>query len=118
VRLGFLYAFARRTDEAWAVAQTIAGETLEAATALAAEANFLRSALHAQRAEVVHWRVHLERGLEIFDRIGALPDNIRAALGNAGLQALSLGESSLAHEYQTRALQLARSLNSGVDRCV
>jgi DNA-binding CsgD family transcriptional regulator len=115
VRLGFLYAFARRTDEAWAVAQTIAGETLEAATALAAEANFLRSALHAQRAEVVHWRVHLECGLEIFDRIGALPDNIRAALGNAGLQALSLGESSLAHEYQTRALQLARSLNSGVD---
>jgi DNA-binding CsgD family transcriptional regulator len=115
VRLGFLYAFARRTDEAWTVAGAIAEETLGAVTALAAEAHFLRSALHAQRAEVTQWRAHLERGLEIFERIGALPDNVRAALGNAGLQALSLGESSPAREYQTRALHLARELDSGVD---
>ena len=114
VRLGLSYAFARRTDEAWAAVQEIGGETLDASSALAAEAHFLRGALHAQRAEPERWRIHLDRGLEIFERIGALPDNVRVALGNGATQALALGESSLARAYQTRALELARKLNSGV----
>ncbi len=115
VRLGFLHAFARRTDEAWAVAAAIRDETLDAVTPLAAEANFLRSALHAQRAEPELWREHLDRGLDVFERIGALADNVRAALGNGGVQALALGNSSLAHAYQTRALEKARELNSSVE---
>ena len=115
VRLGFLYAFARRTDEAWAAAAAIRRETLDAATPLAAEANFLRSALHAQRAEPSFWREHLDRGLDVFGRIGALPDNVRAALGNGGVQALALGDLSLAHAYQIRALEKARELNSSVE---
>ncbi len=115
VRLGFLYAFARRTDEAWTAAQEIGDETLLAETALAAEANFLHAALHAQRAEPELWRHHLERGLTIFERIGALPDNVRAALGNGGMQALALGETALARDYQARAAGLARALNSEVE---
>ena len=115
VRLGFLYAFARRTDEAWAVAAAIRDETLAAVTPLAAEANFLRSALHAQRAEPSLWREHLDRGLDVFERIGALPDNVRAALGNGGVQALALGDLSLAHAYQMRALEKARELNSSIE---
>jgi DNA-binding CsgD family transcriptional regulator len=115
VRLGFLYAFARRTDEAWTVAAAIRDETLAAVTPLAAEANFLRSALHAQRAEPSRWREHLDRGLDVFERIGALPDNVRAALGNGGVQALALGDVRLAHAYQTRALEKARELNSSIE---
>ncbi len=115
VRLGFLYAFARRTDEAWAVAAAIRDQTLAAVTPLAAEANFLRSALHAQRAEPSLWREHLDRGLDVFGRIGALPDNVRAALGNGGVQALALGDLSLAHAYQMRALEKARELNSSIE---
>jgi DNA-binding CsgD family transcriptional regulator/tetratricopeptide (TPR) repeat protein len=115
VRLGFSYAFARRDREAWAAAQEIGDETLESPTPLGAEANFLRSALHAQRAEPHDWRARLERGLEIFERSGALPDNIRAALSNGAAQALALGESALARSYQTRAYDLARKLNVHVD---
>jgi DNA-binding CsgD family transcriptional regulator len=115
VRLGFLHAFARRTGEAWAVAAAIRDETLDAVTPLGAEANFLRSALHAQRAEPELWREHLDRGLDVFERIGALADNVRAALGNAGVQALALGDPTLAHVYQTRALEKARELNSSIE---
>jgi DNA-binding CsgD family transcriptional regulator/tetratricopeptide (TPR) repeat protein len=115
VRLGFLYAFARRTDEAWAVAAAIRDETLDAFTPLGAEANFLRSALHAQRAEPELWRNHLDRGLEVFDRIDALADNVRTALGNAGVQALALGDVRLALAYQTRALEKAREINSSIE---
>jgi DNA-binding CsgD family transcriptional regulator len=56
----------------------------------------------------------LERGLEIFERRDALPDNIRAALSNGAVQALALGESALARGYQTRAYELARKLNLDV----
>lgn len=115
VRLGSSYAFARRTDQAWAAAAEIGDDTLEARTPLGAEANFLRAALHAQRAEPPAWRVHLDRGLEIFEAAGALPDNIRAALSNGALQAHALGECELARAYQTRAYELARALNSDVD---
>jgi DNA-binding CsgD family transcriptional regulator/tetratricopeptide (TPR) repeat protein len=114
VRLGFLHAFARNTDNAWEVAQAIDDTTLDAMTPLAAEAHFLRGALHAQRAEPELWRAHLDRGLDIFERIDALPDNRRAALGNGALQALALGEAALARAYESRALELARTLNSGV----
>ncbi len=115
VRLGFLYAFARRTDEAWSAAQEIGEETLDEISALGAEAHFLRAALHAQRAEPRLWRTHVERGLEIFERIAALPDNIRAAFGNAGMQALALGDIKAAQAYMSRAVELARGLNSEVD---
>ncbi len=112
VRLGFLYAWARRADDAWAAASQIGDETLEAVSALAAEAHFLRASLHAQRAEPEPWRRHLDRGLELFERVDSLPDNVRAALSNGALQALALGETSLARDYQRRAYELARQLNS------
>jgi len=115
VRLGSSYAFARRTAAAWAAAQEIGDETLEARTPLGAEANFLRAALHAQRAEPQAWQLHLDRGLDTFESSGALPDNVRAALSNGALQAHALGEGELARAYQTRAYELARALNSDVE---
>ncbi|HTU81627.1 MAG TPA: AAA family ATPase [Candidatus Acidoferrales bacterium] len=120
VRLGFLYSFARRTGEAGGVAAAIDPAVLAGETPLAAEASFLLANLHAQRAEAESWRTRLDRGLEIFERIGALPDNIRVALGNGATQALALGLNDAALAYQRRALELAERLNSGVDheRCV
>jgi tetratricopeptide (TPR) repeat protein len=115
VRLGFFYAFSGRTDDAWALAQTIDFAALDANSALAAEACFLRSALHAQRAEAAPWRSDFERGLAIFERLEVLPDNIRAALGNAAFQSLCLGETGLARAYQERAVELAGRLSSGVE---
>ena len=115
VRLGFLYAWARRTDEAWAAALQIGDETLDAVSPLGAEAHFLRAALHAQRAEPDSWRRHLDRGLELFERVDSLPDNVRAALSNGAMQALALGETGVARAYERRAYELARSLNSEVD---
>ena len=115
VRLGFFYAFSGRTDDAWALAQTIDFAALDANSALAAEACFLRSALHAQRAEAAPWRSDFERGLAIFERLEVLPDNIRTALGNAAFQSLCLGETGLARAYQGRAVELAGRLSSGVE---
>jgi DNA-binding CsgD family transcriptional regulator/tetratricopeptide (TPR) repeat protein len=115
VRLGFFYAFARRTDDAWKLVQAIDFDALDSNSALAAEARFLRSALHAQRAEPGPWRRDFEIGLATFERLDVLPDNIRTALGNAGFQALCLGETALARAYQERAVELAGRLQSGLE---
>ena len=115
VRLGFCYAFSCRTEDAWTLVQALDFAALDANSALAAEAWFLRSALHAQRAEPKTWRSDFERGLALFERLEVLPDNIRAALGNAAFQALCLGETSLARTYQERAVELAGRLSSGVE---
>ena len=115
VRLGFFYAFSCRTDDAWELVQTIDFAALDSNSALAAEAYFLRSGLHAQRAETAPWRSDFERGLAIFEHLQVLPDNIRAALGNGAFQAFSLGETALARAYQERAVELAGRLSSGVE---
>ena len=115
VRLGFFYAFSCRTDDAWELVKGLDFASIDSNSTLAAEARFLRSALHAQRAEPAPWRSDFESGLAIFEHLEVLPDNVRTALGNAAFQALCLGEIVLARTYQERAVELAGRLSSGVE---
>lgn len=115
LRLGFLFASARRVDEAWTCLEAIDEAGIDPASLLAAERFILKSGLHAQRAEPAPWRAAFERGFALFERLEAIPDNRRIALSNAASQAFNLGEPVLAREYQTRALELARAIRSNLD---
>jgi DNA-binding CsgD family transcriptional regulator len=115
LRLGFLYAFVRRVDGAWACLDAIGETALEPATIVAAEREFLRSSLHAQSAQRDEWRATFDRGFDLFERAGAIADNRRIALSNAALQAVALGDVEAARRYQTRALDVANAIRSNVD---
>jgi DNA-binding CsgD family transcriptional regulator len=115
LRLGFLYAFVRRADAAWACLDAIGETALEPPTIVAAEREFLRSALHAQSARRDEWQATFDRGFDLFERAGAIADNRRIALSNAALQAVALGDIEAARRYQTRALDVANAIRSNVD---
>ncbi len=115
LRLGFLYAFVRRVDAAWACLDAIGETALEPPTIVAAEREFLRSALHAQSAQREEWQATFDRGFALFERAGAIADNRRIALSNASLQAVALGDIEAARRYQTRALDVANAIRSNVD---
>ena len=73
LRLGLMYAAVRRTDDAWTCLEAIDEHALDAQAALAAERLFLKSGLHAQRAEPEAWHAAFERGFALFESSGAIP---------------------------------------------
>jgi DNA-binding NarL/FixJ family response regulator len=115
LRLGLMYAAVRRVDEAWACLEAIDEAALESQAALAAERLFLKSGLHAQRAEPELWHAAFERGFALFESSGAIPDNRRIALSNAAAQGAALGLDLPARAYQQRAVSLARTIRSNVE---
>ncbi|HEX3468219.1 MAG TPA: AAA family ATPase [Candidatus Elarobacter sp.] len=115
LRLGLLYASVRRIDAAWTCLEAIDEVAIDPESLLAAERLFLKSGLHAQRAEPVPWRADFERGFALFERLGAIPDNLRVAMSNAASQAQNLGELELARRYHARAIELAGAFRLNVD---
>lgn len=115
LRLGLVYASSRRVDAAWDCVASIDEATLEPNSLLAAERLFLRSGLHAQRAQPAAWQADFESAFAIFENLDAIPDNRRVALSNVAGQALHLGDVEAAHAYQTRAFELACDIRSHDD---
>jgi|HubBroStandDraft_4_1064222.scaffolds.fasta_scaffold00036_17 DNA-binding CsgD family transcriptional regulator len=108
-RLTMMLAREARLDEAWDSLQQIDRDALEPGADATAEYSLGASELHALRADIDEWKASFAEGLAIYEARGH-PGPIQIAHANFAVQALCIGETTLARTHHRIACELARKL--------
>lgn len=107
VRLAALEAAARRPDAAEPYLSMVDESALPVQGAI--EYHAIRSSIFAQRSQVTAWRAAFGRALELADSGGCSMYLRRWLCGTIAVQALALGEMTVARAQQMRSLTLSRA---------
>ncbi len=109
IRIAALEAANRDPDEAWAQLACVAPDALGTEGNLALEYAAVVSSVHAQRSDLPAWRAAFGRAMALCDASADGAYIRRWLPGTVAVQALNVGETAIAREYQGRSLALARN---------
>jgi DNA-binding CsgD family transcriptional regulator len=108
-RLAMMYARDALLEEAWDALKQVDVGGLDPGAQTTGEYYLCASELHALGAQRDQWQACFARGLAIYEAHGH-PGPVQIAHANFAVQALCIGETSLAREHHRIAGDLARTL--------
>ncbi len=108
IRCAAVHAAVRHADEGLRVLDEINEDALAVDSRYTAEYYLVCGSLHAQRARLESWRTCSTLAVATFERSGVHGYVKKTAYGSLALQALQLGETALAREFQSKSLDIAR----------
>ena len=108
IRCAAVHAAIRHADDGLRVLEGVDESGLAPDSRYTAEYYLVRGSLHAQRAALDPWRRCSALAASTFERSGVLEYVRKTAYGSLALQALALGETALARQYQCTSLEIAR----------
>ncbi len=112
IRLAAVHAAIRHADDGLRVLEAVDEATLAPDSRYTGEYYLIRASLAAQREGPDAWRRYSSLAVSTLERSGAPQHTKKTALGSLALQALQLGETAPARDYQRKSLELALLLRS------
>lgn len=112
IRCAAVHAAIRHADEGLRLLAAVDEAALDPNSRYTAEYYLVSGALHAQRAGLDDWQRCSALAVATFERSGVHGYVKKTAFGSLALQALQLGETALALQYQRRSLDIAHREHS------